>query len=84
MDNFDSTCNVIKRSGRQVRKSATKDLKKVVNELSSRKAMHATQGQRYEIFKNFPRTLLSGFDIHTQQIMAPNELPPYETLCFIG
>lgn len=64
MDNFDSRCNVIKRSGKHVRKSATKDLEKVVNELTSKKAMYATPGRRYEIFKNFPRTLLSGFDIH--------------------
>ncbi len=64
IQNFDACCKVIRRSGKHVEANVTNDLKKILHELLSQKALHVTPGRKYESFRGMQPSLLTGFDIH--------------------
>ena len=64
LDNFDSMCSIIRRSGRHVQRSKENDIKKVVGELMRNNALTNTPGRSYQAFKYFKSSLVADFDIH--------------------
>ncbi len=64
IDNFDGECGVIKRSGKHFARSVDKDLKKLVNQLISEKAMEFVPGRAYKVFTKCKKSLLEDFSIH--------------------
>lgn len=63
LHNFDKELKMYKRSGKHVKpKSLVNDLKKIINELVSQKALNLTPGRQYSYYKNMKPSLLHGFD----------------------
>ena len=68
LDNYDTMCSVIKRSGRHVQRSKENDIRKVVAELLKQNAFTITPGRAYKSFKDFKSSLVEDFDIHAMYL----------------
>ena len=62
LDNFDNMTSVIKQSGKHVKKAASEDLKKIVNELITNKAFTVVKGRHYKYFRGVKDSLLDNVD----------------------
>ena len=65
IENWDKESLFIRRSGKHIRQSYVKDLKKIVAELLKQNAMKKTPGRKYRHFAQCPSSLLEGFDLHS-------------------
>ena len=66
MDNFDTVCGIVERSGKHTERSAAKDLIKLVDELVAQNALEYTPGRSYQLFSEFKRTMLEeDFSVHS-------------------
>ena len=95
MDNFDTVCGIVERSGKHTERSAAKDLTKLVDELVAQNALEYTPGRSYQLFSEFKRTMLENFSVHSfytwinehknkliKQIAAVHLCLPMIDLCF--
>lgn len=63
MDNFDQDCKLFKRSSHHVKKRATEDLEKIVNELLTCDAFSEHSNRKYKKFANIAPSVLDKFDL---------------------
>lgn len=64
LENFDRSCNVIKRSGKHVKANLSGDIKRVVDELIKNDALLPTAGRNYQTYRDIKASLLADFDVH--------------------
>ena len=64
LHNFDKEIKMYKRSGRHIKPSLARDMRKLVNELVAQKALTLTPGCQYNWYKNMKPSLLHGFNSH--------------------
>ena len=65
IENFDSICRNFRRSGKHSQASHQKDLKKIVANLMTHKAMTYTAERKYQKFHGMRHSLLDDFDLHS-------------------
>ncbi len=64
LPNFDSSCGVIRRSGKHVEANVSNDLLKIVKELMKNEAFVLKPGRSYQSFAGMDATLLKNFSVH--------------------
>ncbi len=66
LDNFDQSCHIIKKSGKNFKKSAVCDKTKVINELVKEGVFKKKQSRNIKssFISNFPNSLLKNFNLH--------------------
>ncbi|XP_065067588.1 uncharacterized protein LOC135693129 [Rhopilema esculentum] len=64
LENFDSSCNVLRRSGKHIKANISGDLKKIVGELIKNSALQVIPGRKYSSYAGVKPSLLEDFDIH--------------------
>ena len=65
IENFDSTCKIIKRHGRHREIKATDNIEKLTNELLQQKALTvSSEPRQYNFFKGVSPSLLDQFNFH--------------------
>ena len=65
MDNFDTVCGIVERSGKHTERSTAKDMIKLVDELVAQDALEYTPGRSYQLFSEFKRTMLEDLSVHS-------------------
>ena len=67
MDNFDTVCGIVERSGKHTERSAAKDLIKLVDELVAQNALEYTPGSRGKFCNNRNFSLFTSCTIASQR-----------------
>ena len=65
MDNFDLDCKVLRRAGKHVTKAATRDQKKIIDELVKFDVFTKHAHRKYKKFVNVDPSLLSNFNMNS-------------------
>ena len=65
MDNFDLDCKVLRRAGKHVTKAATRDQKKIIDELVKFDVFTKHAHREYKKFLNVDPSLLSNFNMNS-------------------